>query len=136
MAEEVRLEFDDSKWSIVDLPHDASVERGYSPNAPGPEGFIPAVQTFYRKHMRLPEEWHGMAISIEVDAALISSSWWVNGIQVVPLKVDGYLPLILRLDTVAGLNLSYGKHTNIIAAWTDDSTSSGWWYEGGGLFRQ
>jgi hypothetical protein len=78
----------------------------------------------------------------------MSSSWWVNGVQVVGLKTDGYLPLTLRLDALPGVKLNYtgggggnggSKNTdggdNVIAVWTDNSGSTGWWYEGSGLTR-
>lgn len=65
----------------------------------------------------------------------MSSTWWVNGKQVIPIKVDGYLPTTIRLDT-ANLNLCYGDGgTNLLVVWTDNGASTGWWYEGSGLPR-
>ena len=64
------------------------------------------------------------------------SSWWVNGVRVVTLRTDGYLPLTLRLDTLADVELKFGtEEENIIVAWTDNSATTGWWYEGSGLTR-
>eukprot|EP00038_Savillea_parva_P030026 m.75023 g.75023 ORF g.75023 m.75023 type:complete len:1021 (+) comp8957_c0_seq1:151-3213(+) len=135
---EAQPTFDDADWTVVDLPHDASVERGYTPDAEGGQGFIPAVQTYYRKHVRLPSAWKGQAITLEVDGALVSSTWWINGVRVVALKSDGYLPLTLRLDQLDGVTLRYGdtpESDNVIVAWTDNSMTTGWWYEGSGLPR-
>jgi hypothetical protein len=127
--------FDDSAWEVVDLPHDASITLPYSQNADGPQGFQPVLQTFYRKHFRLPSAWKGMAITLVSDGAIASSSWWVNGKQLIAMKTDGYLPAILRLDNVPGLDLTYGNADNVIAVWTDNSASTGWWYEGSGRHR-
>ena len=56
--------------------------------------------------------------------------------KVVKLKTDGYLPLTLRLDTLPGVTLKYGAgEENVIVAWTDNSATTGWWYEGSGLAR-
>ena len=54
----------------------------------------------------LQATFRGRAITLEVDGALMYSSWWVNGVRVVPLKTDGYLPLALRLDTLPGMPAS------------------------------
>ena len=98
----------DSSWPVVDLPHDASIELPRASDAGGPEGFVPTVQQWYRKHFRLPAAWaQDTAVTLSVDGALASSSWWVNGVPVVPLKTDGYLPLTIRLDGhSSGLNLT------------------------------
>ena len=74
--------YDDGAWKVVDLPHDASVEHSYTPDAAHGEGFISNVQTFYRKHLALPAELKGRALTLEVDGALMYSSWWVNGVRV------------------------------------------------------
>ena len=151
--------FDDSSWDVVDLPHDGSIERAYTRSAAHGEAFIPNAQNIYRKHFKLPSSFRGKAITLEVDGALTSSSWWVNGVQVVGLKTDGYLPLTLRLDALPGVTLNYTTDLdvdvdsgssnsnsggesggsdggeNVIAVWTDNSASTGWWYEGSGLAR-
>ena len=126
--------FDDSGWAVVDLPHDASIELAPTADSDGPEGFRNATQTYYRKHFGLPEAWIGRAITLVVDGALSASSWWINGVQVVNLKSDGYLPLTLRLDENPQLKLKFGAD-NVIAVWTDNSATTGWWYEGSGLVR-
>ena len=62
--------------------------------------------------------------------------------QVIPLKLDGYLPVTIQLDTKRH-KLKYGGDRgggkgggdNVLGVWTDDSTSTGWWYEGSGLVR-
>ena len=128
--------FDDSAWRVVDLPHDASIDHGYTPAAAHGKAFVTNIQMLYRKHIALPVAFRGRAITLEVDGALMDSSWWVNGVQVVALKTDGYLPLTLRLDTLVGVELKYGRgEVNVIVAWTDNSATTGWWYEGSGLAR-
>ncbi len=133
---QTQLEFDDSTWRVVDLPHDASIELPYTKSAAHGEGFIADAQTVYRKHFSLPTSFQGRAIVLEVDGALMYSSWWLNGVQVVGLKTDGYLPLTLRIDNVPGVQLEYGNgKENVLVAWTDNSASTGWWFEGSGLAR-
>jgi hypothetical protein len=133
---EAKAGYDDSAWKVVDLPHDASIEHGYTLGAAHGEAFVTDAQTFYRKHITLATAFKGRAITLEVDGALMYSSWWVNDVRVVTLKTDGYLPLTLRLDTLADVQLKYGTGAvNTIVAWTDNSATTGWWYEGSGLAR-
>ena len=132
----MKPDYDDSAWEVVDLPHDASITTAPSPNADGPEGFVPPHRQWYRKHFRLPASWsHATSITLEVDAAMTTSSWWINGVQIVSLKRDGYLPLTVRLDNISGANLRFGADSNVIGAHTDNAVTTGWWYEGSGLVR-
>ena len=77
---EVLPGFDDSKWSILDLPHDFEVTGVYSENADGGEGHLPWNVSFYRKHLTLPAAWAGTRIELYVEGALSASQWWLNGV--------------------------------------------------------
>ena len=48
------------------------------------------------------------------------------------LHKQGYTSFSLRLDNVDGAN--FGGE-NVLAVYVDATTGTGWWYEGGGLFR-
>eukprot|EP01047_Picozoa_sp_COSAG01_P091309 COSAG01_NODE_22940_length_835_cov_1.158967_1_plen_147_part_01 len=64
---------------------------------------------------------------------------WLNG---VPIREHvgwggGYTSFTARLDNVT--SLKYGAaHTdaNVLAVWVDARLGSGWWYEGGGIYRK
>lgn len=48
----------------------------------------------------------------------------------------GYVPIVLRIDNVPGAALSYGNTSeNVLVAFLDGSETTGWWYEGAGLYR-
>ncbi|HRW84226.1 MAG TPA: hypothetical protein P5180_02235, partial [Bacteroidales bacterium] len=49
------LDFDDSSWRELDLPHDWSIEGKVDRNAPtgGSGGYLPAGTGWYRKHFTL-----------------------------------------------------------------------------------
>eukprot|EP00040_Diaphanoeca_grandis_P027596 m.157324 g.157324 ORF g.157324 m.157324 type:complete len:1028 (+) comp31051_c0_seq1:83-3166(+) len=140
VSPEAARDYDDVNWTVVDLPHDASITTPYTEDADAGEAFIPAVRTFYRKHLRIPSAMRGMAITLVVDGALASSSWWINGEQIIAYKTDGYLPTTIRIDNIPNLQLAYADEQgvgddNVFAVWTDNSVSTGWWYEGSGLVR-
>ncbi|MFM8982502.1 MAG: hypothetical protein ACKOLA_06260 [Spartobacteria bacterium] len=53
--------FDDSKWRLLDVPHDWSIEQPYDPNMPGGSsvGYLPGGIGWYRKSFTLPESDKG-----------------------------------------------------------------------------
>ena len=65
-----------------------------------------------------------------MDAALSTTTWWLNGKQIMVSNPAGYLPTVLRLDT-NGLVFS-DTTDNVLVAYTDGTETTGWWYEGEG----
>ena len=98
-APEAQPNFVDGAWTLVDIPHDATVTGNYSSSANGGEGFLPSPKTWYRKHFVAPEAWKGKAVTLVMDAALSTSTWWLNGKQIMLQNPAGYLSTVLRLDT-------------------------------------
>ena len=124
--------FNDTLWTVLDLPHDFEVTGTYTATANGGEGFLPYAVAYYRKRLVLPSQWNGTRVELYVDGALSASNWWLNG---VPLNsgatsYSGYTALIMRLDTVPGV--VWGG-VNVITAFVDGTLKTGWWYEGSGL---
>ena len=108
------------------------MEGNYSSKANGGEGYLPAVVQWYRKHLSIPAAWAGLAVTLTLDASLSTSTFWLNGNQLVVARPAGYLPLSLRLDGAAGL---VAGGANVFTAYVDGSETTGWWYEGSGLLR-
>lgn len=119
--------YDDAGWQVVDTPHDATVTGAYSPSANGGEGFLPSPKTWYRKRFLAPSAWRGSAVTLVVDAALSTTTWWLNGAQIVVSNPAGYLPTVLRLDTLPAFNFSDAT-PNVLVAYTDGTETTGWWW--------
>lgn len=131
---EAQPSFDDSIWEVVDIPHDAGLNGVYAPNNNGGEGFQPQAISWYRKHFIAPSSWNGNAVYLVVDAALSTTTWWLNGKQIAIQNPAGYLPFVIRLDGSNGL--IYNDTTqNLLAALCDGTETTGWWREGSGLIR-
>jgi hypothetical protein len=124
--------FDDSKWLLVDAPHDMLIHQAYDPNGSGKMAFIHRNVGWYRKHFKLPAEWKGSSIWIYFEGVFHETTSYVNGKQINYHK-QGYTAFALRLDDVPGIK--YGDEENVLAMFVDASTGTGWWYEGGGLSR-
>jgi beta-galactosidase len=75
--------FDDTKWRLVDVPHDWSIEGPFAEeNATGPGGgYLPAGVGWYRRHFALPDEYAGSRVFIEFDGVMANSDVWINGVH-------------------------------------------------------
>ena len=91
----------------------------------------------YRKHLGLPAAWEGTHIDLYVEGAYSVATYYLNG-QLLGLHTTGYTSAIFRLDNATAPGLRFGPGAeNILAIFVDatEAACTGWWYEGGGLFR-
>lgn len=72
-------------------------------------------------------DWQGKNVTLIVDGSLSTTTWYHNGNRVLVQNPVGYLPTVLTLAVVPGLN--------VLAAYVDGGLTTGWWYEGSGLIR-
>jgi beta-galactosidase/beta-glucuronidase len=94
---------------------------------------------WYRKSFTLPAEWSGSIVWLDFEGSFRSTTVWVNG-EPAAYHDCGYTPFRLRLDNIT--NVKFGG-ANVIAVFVDPDNGdqggrekgSGWWYEGGGLYR-
>ena len=150
---EATLDYDDSAWPHIHLPHDALITQGASKvSCPPPGGcsgrsFIPRHVMWYRKSFALPAGW-GSAGSertdhlwVEFDGVFHSAIVYLNGV-VVARNAEGYLGFRVPLGNTTGTLRGDGER-NVLAVFVDPDGGagfssigrSGWWYEGGGLYR-
>ena len=78
-AEEV--DFKDSDWRTLDVPHDWSIEGKYDRKNPmgGTGGYLPAGIGWYRKTVPVSRAWKGKHVEIAFDGVYMNSTVWVNG---------------------------------------------------------
>lgn len=136
--------YDDSSWANVTLPHDALIASAPSSKAcrQGCSGqsFLPRHLLWYRKPFKLPAEWAESAVWLDFEGSFRGTRVWVNGVHAASHSC-GYTPFRLRLDNLSAI--SWGE-INQIAILVDPDNGrgggvdrgSGWWYEGGGLYRE
>eukprot|EP00035_Acanthoeca_spectabilis_P016130 m.326674 g.326674 ORF g.326674 m.326674 type:complete len:946 (-) comp16485_c0_seq4:4008-6845(-) len=124
--------FDDASWEQVNAPHDMLIAQPYSPDNTEKMAFIARNVGWYRKHFSLPSEWQGQSVYLYFEGVFHETTVWLNG-QKIAFHDAGYTSWWLRLDNVPGVK--YGTEGNVLAAYVNASTGTGWWYEGGGLIR-
>ena len=123
------VDFDDSDWLTVDVPHDFIRAGKYTKEASLKHGFLPRNQSgWYRKTFNLPAAWEGGVTSLRFEGVFLVCDIFLNGHFLVR-NTAGYLGFTVRL-VGAGLAFGAGK-TNVLAVRVDASFGSGHWSAGG-----
>jgi beta-galactosidase len=126
-----QVEFADSAWRALDLPHDWAIEgpfdRKYNPHCGG----LPFYGVgWYRKRFTLPETARGKYYSIEFDGAMSNSRVWLNGRELGG-RPYGYIGFAFDLTP----HLRFGKQVNVLAVRLAPEDASSRWYPGAGIYR-
>ncbi len=145
-----RVNFNDSEWGSVDLPHDWAVElpfhhvplpvdaagkpigRDYLPDHGGkPLGrdFPETSIGWYRRVFDIPAADAGKRISVEFDGVFRHAMVMFNG-HYIGEDFSGYAPF--RFDVTDFVN--YGDK-NVLTVRVDATLGEGWFYEGAGIYR-
>jgi beta-galactosidase len=123
--------FDDSKWRILNLPHDWSIEGKFDEKNPAkPEGGgLPTGIAWYRKTFIAPINFNNKIVSIEFDGVYKNSEVYLNG-KLLGKRPYGYISFAYELNKY----LRPGKNT--ISVKVDNSLQpDSRWYSGSGIYR-
>lgn len=124
------VNFDDSAWRELNLPHDWGIEGPFRAELPNRTGKLPwAGIGWYRKHFKSPESDKGKKVYIEFDGSMSGTELWLNGGYVGQWPY-GYSSFQMDLTPY----LKVGEE-NVIAVRLDNKANSSRWYPGGGIYR-
>ena len=130
------MDFDDSAWKTVQLPHDWVVDLPFSPDASHSHGYKtvgwkwPETSVgWYRKHFTIPADALGQPVTVRFDGIFRDSDIWVNGFWLGGER-SGYTSATYNIAEY----LNYGED-NVIAVRADATFEEGWFYEGAGIYR-
>lgn len=129
--------FDDSRWRIIDLPHDWSIEDlpgSQSPFDPAAisqvsGGFTTGGTGWYRKSFDIPREYKGKVIRIRFDGVYMNAEFWLNG-KYLGRHPYGYTSFWFDLTD----KIEFGK-PNILAVKVMNEGQNSRWYSGSGIYR-
>lgn len=124
------IKWDDSDWQRVNVPHDYVIDGKFAPNESVSHGFLPRPVGWYRRQFKLDATDRTKTVWLYFDGVMGRSRIWVNG-QELKQTENGYIGFRVNISDVA----HYGDTPNTIAIRTDPAEPSGWWYEGGGIYR-
>ena len=130
------VDFDDSAWRPVQLPHDWVVDLPFAAEASHSHGYKtvgwkwPETSVgWYRKHFFIPEDADGQRVRLRFDGIFRDSDIWVNGFWLGGEK-SGYTTASYDIADY----LNYGGD-NVVAVRADATFEEGWFYEGAGIYR-
>ncbi|PKB18005.1 sugar-binding domain-containing protein [Flavobacterium sp. 5] len=126
------LNFDDSNWRKLNLPHDWSIEGKSEKANPseGDGGFYPMGIGWYRKTFSVPANWDKQKVAIYFEGVYMNAEVFING-KSVGMQPYGYTSFEYDLTPY----LKFGQQ-NTIAVKVDNSQQKNCrWYSGSGIYR-
>ena len=132
-----QLNFDDSTWRRIDLPHDWAVELPFknAPELPDHGGkplgrdYPETSVGWYRRVFDLQTADNRKRISVEFDGVFRDAIVIFNGFYL-GRNFSGYAPFRFDLSDLA----NFGGR-NVLAVRVDATLGEGWFYEGAGIYR-
>ncbi|MEO9570136.1 MAG: glycoside hydrolase family 2 TIM barrel-domain containing protein [Polaribacter sp.] len=126
-----QINYNDTSWKTLNLPHDWSIEGEYNKNNPmGAQcGYLPAGFGWYRKTITVPKHWKGKHIKIAFDGIFMNSTVWANGIKL-GTRPYGWISFAYDISEIAK-----NSETITFAVRVDnDKQPSARWYTGSGIY--
>ena len=127
-----KSDYNDSKWRIVNLPHDWSIEHSIDEKVPAGNdgGYCVAGIAWYRKELMVPASLKGEKVYLYFEGVYMNSSIYVNG-QLIGGHPYGYTSFFCDATSA----IIPGKK-NVVAVRVDNSQQKNCrWYSGSGIYR-
>lgn len=132
----VWAKFDDSAWQRVNLPHDWVVDLPYAAEASHSHGYKQVGWRYpknsvgwYRRHLAIDKADEGKRIYVRFDGIFRDAQVFCNDFYL-GHEPSGYATQTYDITEY----LNYGGD-NVLTVRCDASTEEGWYYEGGGIYR-
>ena len=126
-----QIEFDDSGWAAVRLPHDWAIAGPFNPDDHGYAGKLPWKGVgWYRKTFTLDAAEMGRQVYLDFDGVMAFPKVYVNG-ELAGQWDYGYMSF--RVDATPYVR--FGQK-NVIAVQVDTRNQGTRWYPGAGIYRK
>lgn len=127
------VDYNDSGWRTLNVPHDWSIEGGFDKENPAGigGGALPGGIGWYRKYFKLAAKDSLKRIFINFDGIYMNSEVYVNG-KLVGKRPNGYISFSYDITDF----VTFGESQNLIAVKADNSKQpNSRWYSGCGIYR-
>ena len=125
------VDFNDTNWQTVNVPHDWSIEGEYDESNPmGAQcGYLPAGFGWYRKTIDVPSSWKGKQVEIAFDGVFMNSTVWANGVKL-GNRPYGWVSFAYDISDIADSTdqITFAVHVD------NDKQPSARWYTGSGIY--
>lgn len=125
------VNFDDSSWKSISLPHDFSITQSYTTSGEAESGFLPGGTGWYRKSFTLPATYEGKRFVLNFDGVYSDAYVYVNG-TLVGENHYGYTSFAFDITDYVTCD---GTTENVVAVKAVNSIPSSRWYSGSGIYR-
>ncbi len=124
--------FDDSKWRVLDVPHDWSIELPFSSSSPSGSngGYLDGGIGWYRKTFSLDQTSADKRILIQFDGVYMNSQVWINGTSL-GTRPYGYSSFEYDLTP----NVKFDGSNNVVAVKVNNEQPNSRFYSGSGIYR-
>ena len=119
----------EDKWESVNLPHDFIVGGEVNKNNNSALGFFNYGASWYIKRFTIPLEDENKRITLYFEGVATQSEIYLNGC-ILRRSETGYVPFEVDITDYVIL----GKE-NHLAVYVNSNVHEGWWYSGGGIYR-
>ncbi len=124
------VNFNDTDWRLLDLPHDFQFEQPWDKDAGGARGFKAMGTGWYRKTFNADTAWKGKRVLLDFEGIMLLGDVWLNG-EKIGSSEYGYLGFEADVTKL----LKYDQ-SNVVAVRASTGEKGGSrWYTGGGLYR-
>ncbi len=117
-------------WQWVDLPHDYIITKTSEKNENNTTGYFKYTNGWYRKHFKLAENDKDKRITILFEGVSTHATVYLNGC-LMKHNFCGYTSFEVDITD----NCYFGEKENILAVYVTTDEYEGWWYQGGGIYR-
>ncbi|MFN8209303.1 MAG: glycoside hydrolase family 2 TIM barrel-domain containing protein [Bacteroidales bacterium] len=132
-----KMNFNDSSWREIDLPHDWSIEDLPGTSSPFDSnaisqvsgGFTTGGSGWYRKTFALPDSLKNKRIIIQFDGVYMNADCWLNG-EFIGNHPYGYTTFLYDVSSKLKLNTK-----NVLAVQVKNEGTNSRWYTGSGIYR-
>ena len=131
------INFDDSNWRKIDLPHDWSIEDIPGTNSPLDPSAIGGVSSgyfvggtgWYRKEFSIDKKFEGSRVIVQFEGIYMNSDVWINGNHL-GNHPYGYTEFEYDLTD----HILFGEK-NLLAVEVKNEGRNSRWYSGSGIYR-
>ncbi len=116
-------------WETVCLPHDYIIHQVPQRHQSETHGFFENKNAWYRKHFKLDEADQDKRITLFFEGVATHATVYVNG-SLMKHNFCGYTSFEVDITDV----VRYDRE-NVLAVYVNTDEYEGWWYQGGGIYR-